>query len=180
MKRVMHDLETLGTVPGCVILSIGAVRFDPRTGELGSEFYSVISTPMSVDLGLHIDPRTEKWWLDQSPEARKVLEQAKDPSALGPRAVLAAFNGWLAEVPDTLVYGNGADFDNALMAAAYHITGVKPGWAPYNGRCYRTLKQERPDVKLERTGTHHNALQDAICQARHLLRLADLCNLKLN
>jgi hypothetical protein len=28
---VMLDLETLGTVPGCVILSIGAVAFDSMT-----------------------------------------------------------------------------------------------------------------------------------------------------
>jgi DNA polymerase III epsilon subunit-like protein len=28
MRDVMVDLETLGTVPGCVILSIGAVAFD--------------------------------------------------------------------------------------------------------------------------------------------------------
>lgn len=51
--------------------------------------------------------------------------------------------------------------------------GAEPGvpWPHWNDRCYRTLKAMRPDVKMERTGTHHNAVDDATSQARHALAL---------
>lgn len=35
MKHVMLDLETMGNGPRAAIVSIGAVFFDPLTGELG-------------------------------------------------------------------------------------------------------------------------------------------------
>jgi DNA polymerase III epsilon subunit-like protein len=41
-KDVMLDIETLGNRPYSIILSIGAVEFDPRTGNMGNEFYVLI------------------------------------------------------------------------------------------------------------------------------------------
>ena len=34
MSFFMWDLETLGTVPGCAILSIGIIQFDPMAYEI--------------------------------------------------------------------------------------------------------------------------------------------------
>ena len=31
--HAMIDIETLGTEPGCVVLSVGAVKFDPFNSE---------------------------------------------------------------------------------------------------------------------------------------------------
>ena len=42
MNDVMVDLETLSTKPNAAIVSIGAVFFDPKTGELGDTYYQVI------------------------------------------------------------------------------------------------------------------------------------------
>jgi exodeoxyribonuclease VIII len=44
-------------------------------------------------------------------------------------------------------------------------------WRHWNDRCYRTVKSLYPDVKLERVGTHHNAVDDAESQARHLIAM---------
>ena len=38
MNNVMLDLETMGKGPSAAIVTIGAVFFDPMTGELGAEF----------------------------------------------------------------------------------------------------------------------------------------------
>jgi inhibitor of KinA sporulation pathway (predicted exonuclease) len=78
-----------------------------------------------------------------------------------------------------LVWGNGADFDNPILAAAYRATGISQGWKPYNGRCYRTIKNLAPQVRLVRTGTHHNALDDARAQAQHLLDIVEYTSLTL-
>ena len=60
---VMIDMETLSTNPDCVILTIGAVRFDPMgTGvaeklELRPEIDS-----QTEEFDIHINPDTLRWW----------------------------------------------------------------------------------------------------------------------
>lgn len=39
---VMLDIETLGTKPGCMVLSVGACTFNLATGEIGDEFYMTL------------------------------------------------------------------------------------------------------------------------------------------
>jgi len=75
MEHVMIDLETLGRRAGCSILSIGAVAFDPKTKELGAEFYVVVNRLSCFKLGLHEDPETVKWWEGQNAEAKKILTE---------------------------------------------------------------------------------------------------------
>jgi DNA polymerase III epsilon subunit-like protein len=178
----MTDLETLGTVPGCVILSIGAVEFFPETQTLGKEFYTVISTASCEDCYLRVDPSTQAWWADQSPEARLVLEAAEQSDILLPQA-LGAFNAYLCGISapkDMRLYGNGADFDNPILRVAYDAAdvdfmGSKKGF--FGGRCYRTLKSldelfgtRLAAHKISRHGgVHHNALDDAKAQAVHLM-----------
>lgn len=177
MKHVMVDLETLGTAPGCVILSVGAVEFDPAEG-LGREFYAVIHTESCTDAGLFIDPDTKAWWDKQKAEARQVLEDAEDENVSNSlSAVLKEFGAWLPK--GAIVWGNGADFDNPILSAAYKAVGEKQPWGNWNGRCYRTLKNMFPAVKLVREGTYHNALSDAISQAKHAIAIANAHKLVL-
>lgn len=165
MNNVMLDLETMGTRPGSVIVSVGAIEFDPQSARLGRTFYQTCSIASAVDVGLAMDPETVTWWLQQSDNARAELTKAKGDL----KSVLAAFKHWLGQCPaDVRMWGNGSDFDNALLAEAYRIIGEPVCWKFWNNRCYRTMKSLHPNVKLEREGTHHNALDDAIYQAKHL------------
>ena len=180
-KNIMVDLETLGTVPGCAILSIGAVEFDER-GALIKSFYTEIYTPSCLDVYMSIDPATETWWRDKEPAARVVLENCADSSKSIPiKSALDQFAGWVKDFDpnNVLVWGNGSDFDNAILAVAYELCGEKLPWKFYNNRCYRTLKNLHPDIRLERVGTYHNALDDAVSQANHaglLLKRQDDCS----
>lgn len=165
----MLDLETLGTQPGSVVLSIGAVAFDPDEG-LGSSFYTVISVEDSLRLGLTIDASTLRWWSRQSRTTYvEALNAPEEASLLG---ALAAFNTWLEfnTRGNVWLWGNGADFDLPLLLACYRKTGIKPPWEFYNSRCYRTLKALRPDVRLDRSN-NHNALDDARNQAEHAVAI---------
>ena len=38
MKHVMIDIETMGNMSHSAIVSVGAVRFDLETGEIGEKF----------------------------------------------------------------------------------------------------------------------------------------------
>jgi exodeoxyribonuclease VIII len=165
--HVMVDLETLGNRPGCKILSIGAVAFGPEG--LGEEFYVVVDRESQTDFGLHEDASTIEWWDKQTVEAKSVLIEAEDGEPLS--RCLLNFNAYLARfgMSDIKLWGNGSDFDNAILISCYAATKQQAGWKFWNNRCYRTLKSLHPGVKLNRTGTYHNALDDAKTQALHAI-----------
>lgn len=165
MTQVMVDLETLGNSSTAVIIAIGAVEFDPKSGKLGREFYRVVDGQSCVDAGLKMDVSTVMWWMQQDIAARAAFQTKGVPLA----AALEDFAEWM---PDgAYVWGNGATFDNVILSSAYRATGVKQPWPFWADQCYRTLKGLRPDLKLVRSGTYHNALDDAKSQAQHAIAL---------
>lgn len=183
LTHIMLDLETLGVVPGCVAFSIGAVEFHPELMRLGREFYTIVNVDSCLDRYLREEQDTKDWWARQSDEAKVTLIEARDETSSIPLPeALENLNGWqrsLALPGDIRLYGNGADFDNPILRCMYDAAGVKPylsGKHSFGGRCYRTLKNldELLGVQfaapaLVRTGTHHNALDDAKSQAKHLM-----------
>lgn len=175
MDNVMIDLETLGRRAGCAILSIGAVAFDHQTGKLGPEFYIVVDSMDQVaECGLHIDQSTIDWWEKQSIEAREVLTESRSGKASSLGDALVKFNQYLAQFGFTKVkvWGNGGDFDNAIMASCYAAAGLEVPWAFWHNRCYRTLKNLMKGMPAaKRQGTYHNALDDAKTQAEHAVLL---------
>ena len=186
MQHIMMDLETLGTEPGCAILSIGAVYFDPASAELGSELYTLVHRPSCLAVGLHEDAGTIAFWKGQAaknPVHQKFLDDCEmETVAYALPSALEEFNRFVQLGTKVKVWGNGADFDNAILRAAYRAAGVKPAgsWAKFGGRCYRTIKNLYPAQKLTaRQGTYHNALDDAKSQAVHLMQLAAANGLKL-
>jgi hypothetical protein len=168
MLDVMVDLETMGTGPNAAITAIGAVEFDTTSGTLGRTFYNVVDLASAVEQGGQIDASTVMWWLRQSDEARAAL--GKDAISL-PHA-LQQFAEWIAPCgPGVRVWGNGASFDNVVLGSAYRNAGWPQPWKFWNDRCYRTVKAMYPNILMERSGTHHNALDDAVSQAKHLLAM---------
>lgn len=164
MKHVMIDLETMGMRAGCAIISIGAVQFDPKTGEMGAEFYEVVDLQSCMDVGLHLDASTVMWWMQQSEEARAQFKKA----GLNIAEALVKFSSFITQKQIVYVWGNGADFDQPILAEAYNKCVLTLPWKFWNNRCYRTKKGES-NVKMQRTGTYHSAIDDARSQALHLI-----------
>lgn len=174
MKRVMIDLETLDVSPTAVVSALGAVEFD-LTGPL-ARFYKVLELGDQQAHGRTMRPQTVCWWMGQSAEAREIYTSPTMPK-WHPKHALGAFAGWIDEVchydPDEQVevWGNGSDFDNVILGSLYEAYDVKRPWSYSNNRCYRTLKnlgiKLAPGQGVERVGTHHNALDDAIYQAHY-------------
>ncbi len=184
---VMVDLETLGTTPGSAILSIGAVAFDPRHDRIGLDFHVVINLRSCRALGLREEPGTIDWWSKRSPAARALLQQAET----GGRSLAEAldhFDNFIRAHGggrEARVWGNGAAFDNAMLADIYRRLGKPLPWANHNNRCFRTLKALRTvlepepqvvhydalDLKPEHQGVLHNALDDALHQAQWALAI---------
>jgi hypothetical protein len=154
--RVMVDIETLGTEPGCAILSIGAVRFDG--GQLGDTFYETISAQSCQNKGLSIDAGTLEWWLDQDEEAQDVLS-----GGLGLAWALAEFANWYDDADE--IWANSPSFDCEILAAAYDAVDKDVPWDFWQERDFRTLKNLPVAPEIEHSGVEHDALDDAKHQA---------------
>ena len=162
--QIMLDLETLGKKPGSVIVAIGAVMFNERG--ITHRFYERVDAVSCVKAGLTMDVETVMWWMKQAEEAR--LEITRDGLAL--KDALIEFKKWIGG-EEVDVWGNGAAFDNVILAEAYDRCGLERPWKYYNDRCYRTMKSLHPEIPMIRKGVHHNALDDAESQALHLMRI---------
>lgn len=165
------DLETLGTTPGSVIFAIGCVAFD-SSGAVG-QFYSVVNINDSVKHGFTVGWSTLGWWREQSPEARKHLDEAYITEN-GALDTLTLFSEWVTsiagDVKNVVMWGNGSEFDNAFLAAYYGRFCMDPPW--YKGsRCLRTIKEMYPGFEPAAVGTVHNALDDAEHQGRWIARI---------
>lgn len=162
--HVMLDIETLGLKPGCPILSIGAVYFDPYSNDMGLGFYRNIYLPSCYQAGLVHDENTIAWWDQQSVEAKEHL--MFDQVFL--REALSDFVIWLNADENTRIWCQGATFDAPIMEYALNLFNIKTPWKFWNVRDTRTIYDVCDfDVsRVERKGTYHNALHDAMHQVR--------------
>lgn len=170
-SNVMIDLETMGQGPDAAIVAIGAVAFDITSREIGPTYYHRITLESAMSMGGKADASTIIWWLQQSDEARHEITRPDGQVDLP--IALQSFSRFMAEnaEPEAEVYGCGSDFDNVILATAYQRAGLDRPWKWWRNRCYRTIKSMHRDVKIERIGTHHNALSDAYSQAQHLIAI---------
>ena len=174
--HLMVDLETMGSNPDAPIVSIGAVFFEPSTGETGPEFYQVVDLTSAMNFGAKPDASTILWWMKQSSEARSALlvEDAADLDV-----ALTLFSEFLCGnaangAKSVQVWGNGASFDNVLLKQSYELVGGAAPWRFVNDRDVRTIVElgnavginPRYDIPFE--GDKHNALADALHQAKYV------------
>jgi len=164
--HIMVDIETLGTGSKAMLLSIGAARFDPmKSGHIEDSFYVVIDPTTAQPYG-EIDAGTLLWWFHKDRDEPR--HQLMDESMVDLGSALEGFRMWYQEAPGP-VWGNGASFDNVILANAYKAIGDEPPWGFWLDRCYRTLKSLPGAPAMQRgEKTHHNALDDALAQALHM------------
>ncbi|EOY7675428.1 3'-5' exoribonuclease, partial [Escherichia coli] len=171
--HLMIDLETMGTNTNAPIVVIGAVFFDPQTGEIGPVFYIVISLTDAMNTGAVPDGGTIKWWLKQSSEARAAILTGQ----VKLKDSLSRFREFINEYSDekfVQVWGNGATFDNAILRTSYERLDIPCPWRYHNDRDVRTIVELGKTIDFDaRTvipfeGVRHNALDDARHQAKYV------------
>ncbi len=174
--HVMVDLETMGKKHNAPIVAIGAVVFDPATGSIGESFYKVVCLESSVNWGAVIDPSTVIWWLKQSSEARSAIV---NDDAIPLQDALLQFREFVSDnvaggSKKAQVWGNGASFDNSILRSSYDCIAEYYPWEYWNDRDVRTMVELgqaisfAPKTTIPFEGARHNALADAIHQARYV------------
>lgn len=166
-NNCMLDIESVGTKPGCAIVSLGAVSFNEHA-VTNNKFYTVFSIKSQLPHDLRMNPETLSWWMQQSGEAREALLAALDPTTVDLANGLDRFALWYRTQGFNAVWANGASFDFAILTTAAQRVGREMPWKYRDERCYRTLRALCPDVKCTAdAGVAHNALADSIWQAQH-------------
>lgn len=166
MPDVMFDLETLDTKPSAVILSLGAVKFDPRQQGIDPNAER-LSIRIDIDtqslMGRTISESTLEWWGKQSKEAQDAAfsEEGRVPLA----ETVEQFHKfvWNSE----RIWSQGS-FDVNIMEHLYTSLNKPYAWQYWQVRDSRTLF-DFVDGKLDRT-KHHDAVEDAIAQAEAVQR----------
>lgn len=179
--HVMIDLETLGKRPGCAVLSIGAVQFDPLGEEVSlikrEQFYERICVDDAVAQGYTVDGQTIVWWTQQSDAARVEAFGG----ACRTVAAVANLRSWLLSRcghngKRLRLWGHGSSFDLPILEAMFDKERAPIPWEYNAHRDTRTVyalakirdskwKGKKPS---ELGLTDHHALHDAYAQARSI------------
>jgi hypothetical protein len=159
----MLDMETLDTSPNTVILTIGAVLFDPK----GQGVVERLELRPTIDEQTDVYNRTIsddtlRWWSEQSKEA---IEEA-----MGDRDRVT-FKDCMEQLYKfcwnrKAVWSNGAAFDVVVAETAFRQLDIRIPWPFYTVRDTRTLYDiAGVSLKDGRHVTTHKAVEDAEHQA---------------
>ena len=187
---IIIDIETLGTIPGCPVIEIGACAVDTHTGEIFSGFTVRVNSGIALDVatatGLGTDPyadpesdfaKTCKWWMEDA-ERAEVLAAIMAPGD-GLEHIGDALHGFRAWMMGHMLYparvrvwANGPSFDIAIIGEACRANNIERPWTCRQERCVRTALDlaghERGSIGWAEDGPRHRALPDARHEARKL------------
>ena len=161
----MIDLETLSTEPEAVVMTIGAVKFNPYTNsEPHAPFYLRCDVEeQSEQLGRHIDDNTIAWWGRQSQEIQD--EAFGDHDRVTIDEMTNQLNRWCVGVD--VLWCQGPTFDFTILQHLYKNIQKPVAWNYWQIRDSRTLFSLMPrDPRKDVQEQLHNALADCYFQAK--------------
>lgn len=168
-KHCMIDLETLGSNPKAPIIQIG-MAFFTREG-------ITLQSQISVDFNDALkhgdaDGDTIKWWLQQAKEAQSTLFVNTKPI----EEVANIFEK-LIEAQNANYYWSHATFDFPILLSMFRSMNRKYPLPHKRTMDLRTLEFLAGPIEWDkRDGIHHNALDDAVYQAKHAIKLLNNVN----
>ena len=180
-KHFMVDIETLSTAVNAAVLSIGAVEFDPFTGQILRTFYHELD--LSDQDNRHVDLNTVQWWFKKCQENPANFElmtkhnREKDSVAFVLHKLGEFINGGV-EYAMTRVEGYekislwacDPDFDVAILADLYKEHNLILPWKYSEPKSVRTVRMltQIAGIDVPQEAISHNALDDCIRQAKEV------------
>ncbi len=177
--HVMIDIETMSLHPhNALILSIGMIEFDP-TGNSGADPIAdlrigerkLLLPDLEAQLGLgrEVSAITQKWWMDQSPEARKHWA-ATGNTREHLSSVLYRIRSFCAG--RDCVWAKGPQFDLSNLVGLNEQVSGEPLWHYQAPNDMRTFVGRTPATRLvpiggalDIPGVPHEPVYDCISQA---------------
>lgn len=147
--EVMLDIETMSTSTSrALVLSVGAQKFMMRREmpDFGEQLLVVFETDEQLLRGREVLVGTQRWWAQQSPEARRHWFGAKDKHSLA--SGLEALSRFVDA--GSKVWANGVVFDIGNLESLYSDAGYKVPWEYNAVRDARTVYQLFPVGQRQR------------------------------
>lgn len=175
-NHVMFDMETLAKGYDAVIVTLGAIKFDPfgddrdKATRTNPMYYGRYEIGLQEEKGRVICEDTMKWWSRQDKAAQdEAFGDGDDRVELdqGLEDFNKFFNGVQtgakAAPKGRFIWGHGSMFDVRNMEHAYRQFDVAVPWHYPSVRDTRTLFDLGVSADMPK-GEHHHALADAMRQ----------------
>lgn len=161
---LMFDLETLGTTPDCAVLTLGAVKFDPKTRRVESEGLLLkFNVDQQFEIGRTYSEDTLNWWNNQAPEIQEAAFGTDGRVDISDAVDQFHRFVWNSD----RVWSQGS-FDVNIMEHLFRQLEKPCPWNYWQVRDSRTLF-DFVDGELDRS-KHHDAFEDAVAQANGVCR----------
>lgn len=161
--HVMIDNETLDTKPGAVILTVGAVKFDPYREDFAPHSKTLwrLCIESQLEAGRTVSDSTLEWWGGQPEDIREM-------SFSGERISLPDFfselNRYLVGVDK--IWCHGPQFDMVMIENLFEQFDHHQNWKYWQVMDSRTLFNLMPkDPRKSVQQNLHSADDDAYWQA---------------
>jgi hypothetical protein len=160
---VTLDLETLGTTPDSVILTIGMIKFDPYSDfiDLDHGIHHRIDFNSQIDMGRFVSEDTLRWWSKQDPV---VVEEAMGEEDRIPlNKVCDDINRFLVGAKN--IWCQGPHFDICMLENLYRQLERPIPWNYWQISDSRTFFKIHGDPREVGRDAAHNALMDCYYQS---------------
>jgi len=160
----MLDIETLSTRPDAVVLTLGAVKFDPWSNEVDTDsgLYIRCNVDEQISLGRHVQEETLTWWGKQAEDVRE--EALGDHNRVNVHDTLDQINRFI--VGSNNIWCQGPAFDIVILENLYRQVDRPAPWQFWQIRDSRTLFGVHGDPRDKGAKGAHNALIDCYYQAQ--------------
>jgi hypothetical protein len=161
--HIMIDIETLGTNPDCVILSVGAVKFDPFGTTVPQ--HKTLWRPnidQQLEAGRTVDEGTLEWWSKQAADIRENAFSTDDRIDLDD--FFKSLNRYMTGADK--IWCQGPQFDMVIIEDLYRQFDHHRNWAYWQVSDCRTIFNMMPvDPRKAIQQNLHRADEDAYWQA---------------
>lgn len=176
-NHIMLDLEALGTSRDCVVVSVGAVKFNLNTGVILDERYWELDMhEQQKVLKRTIDAHTITWWSNQTPDTIKALQSHK---RVGIEEFITEFTNFIKG--PNFFWAKGTNYDLEILTDLHKAASI---WinpsinrTPFqyskwvDARVYYLIGKELGIMPKHTNEGAHNALQDAIFQTKTVCQI---------
>ncbi len=159
-KHTMVDLETLGVDPDSVVLTLGAVIFDPFSDVIFDQLYLRIDIDEQTTRGRKIDNNTVEWWAKQDVSVMEDTFSENDRISMNDAMDKFCKFFWGSDK----IWSHGSSFDIIIIENLLKQLGKSKPWDYWQIRDTRTLFDLGVNPNMP-TSNKHNALADAVRQA---------------
>lgn len=177
-KRLMIDLETLGTNENALVFQISAIEFDNKY-KVVSKFDKKITLESLLSKGYEIDVKTLNWWLEKNPKLFFNLISNKELVSL--EEALNDFANYLNDInskdPNFEIWANSPNFDCVILKNLFKKNLPKFDLFETKFRDFRDLRTaislyetitNKEFYKEFKSETKHEGLSDCLNQIEKL------------